>query len=124
MFNRKAKPVTRDDLEYMAQSKTIGCVCCRKGLGIPATNMPVEFNHHLHAGKRIGRRVGTPECQWHHRSVPRDGWTKSGMLQAFGPARHYQGGKGNFAATYGTDEQLREEHRARMEGYRGEVGVW
>jgi hypothetical protein len=36
------------------------------------------------------------------------------MITAYGPARNYQGGKGNFAAHYGTDVELRDYQAALM----------
>jgi hypothetical protein len=89
--------------------KSLGCVCCRQLWPPQVPRQTIEFNHHLHAGKRIGNIVGTAECVWHHRSEPRFGFTKSHMLELYGPSRKYQGEKGAFAKRFGTDEELREK---------------
>lgn len=118
MFNRKAKPLTVADRQHIHNAKLRGCLLCylnvNERLGFTTTNQIVEWNHHLHAGKRMGHQKGTPECLWHHQGEPRDGWAKVAMLKAFGPSRKYQGGKGNFVATYGTDAELRDQLERRM----------
>jgi hypothetical protein len=118
MWHKNSVPLTSADRQFIAAAKSRGCLLCylnvNEHLGFTTTDQLVEYNHHLGARGRLGHQEGTPECLWHHKGEPRDGWAKAGMLKAFGPSRKYQGGKGNFAATYGTDEELREKLRARL----------
>lgn len=106
MFNRKAAPMTDEEREHILWAKSQGCVCCYQLEPRRSTGQVVEFNHHLHAGRRKGPIDGTPECMWHHRAEPIDGWTKTQMLDRFGPSRKYQGGKYEFERRFGTDKDL------------------
>lgn len=124
MWHRNSTPLTAADKDFIARAKLSGCLPCwlnTHGLGMCATNQRVEFNHHLQAGKRMGHQFGSAECVWHHQGEPRDGWAKATMLQAYGPSRKYQGAKGAFAATYGSDEELRELQVARADKLKGLV---
>lgn len=100
--------MTEEERDYVLWAKSIGCVCCYQLWPPSPTFQTVEFNHHLHAGKRIGNNVGTPECVWHHRGDPKPGYTKSMMLEKYGPARNYQGEKGGFEKRFGSDQRLLE----------------
>lgn len=124
MWHKNKKRTTKPEFEHMAEVKKLGCLPCRKNAarGLPTTGLAVEFNHHIHAGKRISNCAGSGECIWHHRGDPRDGWTKAAMLQAFGPARNYQGGKGAFAEAYGTDLEMRSETNDLLEQRRNIYG--
>lgn len=111
MFNRKAKKLTPLEREQIFRVKLSGCVCC--SMLFVRSSQVIEFNHHLHAGRRMGNTVGTAECLWHHQGEPMDNFAKSDMLQMLGPSRKYQGAKGAFAARWGTDEELRA-HQAKL----------
>jgi hypothetical protein len=114
MFNRKRKPYTAAETDRVALIKSAGCVCCTQ-LHRRDTGLPVEFNHHLRAGRRIGNDVGTGECAWHHRGEPKFTWTKREMLEHYGPARTYPGSK-PFHARFGTDAELRERQERMIRG--------
>jgi hypothetical protein len=107
MFNRKAKPATSNEMEYMRKAKLSGCVCCRAWQdlrGLPGTGMLVEFNHHVIAGKRLGRDVGSAECLWHHRGICLPRHTPAMMTKLYGPARSR--GSKPFRGIFGSDEFL------------------
>lgn len=109
MFNRKAPKKTTAESEFEGQAKLAGCVCCALWSAMrdsARTGMLVEFNHHLHAGRRMGHGVGSGECQWHHRGVQLPGLSKDGMTLIHGPSR--ANGSKPFHAAFGTDERLRQ----------------
>lgn len=111
MFNKKRKPYTEAEAEFVMLAKSHGCVCCEQLWPRPTNDQTVEFNHHLRAGRRISNDVGTAECEWHHRGVQKYGFTKAAMAKIYGPSR--ANGSKPFRARFGTDEELRER-QARM----------
>ena len=85
--------------------KEIGCIASWLD-GLPG--VPAEI-HHLNMGgragnKRRGDEFTIPLSAWHHRGVPRDGYTVTQMRMLYGPslALHSKA----FRQRYGADDEL------------------
>lgn len=113
MFNHKAKPPTEAELEYMGRVKLCGCIACWLW-GAPYRY--AEFDHLLHAGKRIGHMVGLPLCKWHHRGEAVDGMTEKQCLVALGPSKAK--GSHPFHAAFGSVDTLLELLKQRLEKFK------
>jgi Recombination enhancement, RecA-dependent nuclease len=96
-MRHSTKPITRMELEYMAQVRALPCVCCMKAL----ISRQSILHHILWAGKRMGHRFVLPLCWAHHTGE-------------FEPGQHYGANYSvhhhhrKFVETFGTEKELWE----------------
>lgn len=97
-----------DGLRY-ARLQEIGCLACRKD---GKNGVPSDMHHPLR-GYRIGARVVTPLCIWHHRGLCVG--NPDEFAKQHGPSLHHHAKQ--FRERYGTDEQLLAELEVLMKAY-------
>ena len=105
----------RQRMFYVMQR--IGCLCCRRRgyAGIPCDAHHPNIGGHA-GNKRRGDDVVVGICPWHHRGVPRGGFTKAGMRLLFGPSLALEPAK--FREEFGDDDFLIAEQARLNEQYR------
>ncbi|MGC1550513.1 MAG: Ref family recombination enhancement nuclease [Rhodanobacter sp.] len=100
--------------------KRLGCVACmiNRVLWIKTCGFAGADAHHLlSGGRRRGHGFTIGLCPWHHRAIPpMDGMGEAVAIDTYGPS--VATGSKQFAATYGTDDELLEFQNALLDKVR------
>jgi hypothetical protein len=102
---RSRKPPTKAESARLGRVKQLPCIACLKR-GVPQ-GLPTECHHTLSGGKRRGHSFVVSLCQWHHRGLLLDRWSKADMTRVFGPS--LANGSKPFHAAFGSDDELLAE---------------
>lgn len=104
MVGKTERP-TEEQRKHLDKIASMPCICCQKeNIAQPSRT---EIHHITDGGYRKhsgGHFSVLPLCSFHHRGVPRDGWTVSKTTYEYGPSLELH--KRTFVATYGTEREL------------------
>lgn len=83
-------------------ARELGCLICRIYYDIHGE--PADLHHPAPGMKRISDDTFYAACGWHHRGIPKDGYTQQEMEEHLGPSIALN--RKQFIKQFGTDEEL------------------
>lgn len=109
----KRRNISPSDRARMIELQSIGCIPC---LMDGRRQVPPDTHHHTDARGRLGHKISTAECPWHHRGLS-NGFNDAAQAKRFmGPSRAKD--PIEFEQRYGTDEQLLARQERELEALR------
>lgn len=93
-MKRAIKPTTKAEQEYQDAARALGCVVClwriKHGMQRDILCGPTHIHHRnigdKHGQRQIGQHAVVALGAWHHCGVLWQGWSKTSMLDTFGPS--------------------------------------
>lgn len=114
MGSRSLDPPNADEKRRETAAKAKGCIACLQ-LGITDLKQqcgPLENNHILVAGARIGHRHTYILGLYHHQGRAKAGWSLVAARQHFGP--NLLDNRSSFHARFGSDQLLQNDTDDRI----------